>query len=149
MKRVSLGVVLVVGLAIAVGSFYLGQVTQRASMTGSSNAASNSGRTVLYWHDPMVPGQRFDKPGKSPYMDMQLVPVYADSAAASGVQVSAAVQQSLGIRHATVRRATMSSSFDAVGAVQFDERRNVACRMPRLCCTAALTCTPLAAALSA
>ncbi|UUZ51884.1 hypothetical protein LP420_38305 [Massilia sp. B-10] len=25
----------------------------------------------------MVPGQRFDKPGKSPFMDMQLVPVYA------------------------------------------------------------------------
>ena len=57
---------------------------------------------------------------------MQLVPVYADSAASSGVQVSAAVQQNLGIRYATVRRATMSSSFDAVGAVQFDERRNVA-----------------------
>ena len=36
------------------------------------------GRKVLYWHDPMVPGQRFDKPGKSPFMDMMLVPVYAD-----------------------------------------------------------------------
>jgi Cu(I)/Ag(I) efflux system membrane fusion protein len=74
----------------------------------------------------MVPGQRFDKPGKSPFMDMQLVPVYADSVPSSGVQVSAAVQQNLGIRYATARRATMSSSFDAVGAVQFDERRNVA-----------------------
>ena len=28
----------------------------------------------------MVPGPRFDKPGKSPFMDMQLVPVYADEA---------------------------------------------------------------------
>ncbi|EHP38539.1 copper/silver efflux system protein CusB precursor, partial [Cupriavidus basilensis OR16] len=27
----------------------------------------------------MVPGQRFDKPGKSPFMDMQLVPVYEDA----------------------------------------------------------------------
>src|SRR5216683_1343440 len=27
-----------------------------------------------YWYDPMVPQQRFDKPGKSPFMDMQLVP---------------------------------------------------------------------------
>jgi Cu(I)/Ag(I) efflux system membrane fusion protein len=59
-------------------------------------------------------------------MDMQLVPVYADSDPASGVQVSAAVQQNLGIRYATVRRAPMSASFDAVGTVQFDERRNVA-----------------------
>jgi Cu(I)/Ag(I) efflux system membrane fusion protein len=125
MKPVSLGAILTVGLAVAAGSFYLGRVTQPAS-SGPSSAASQPGRTVLYWQDPMVPGQRFDKPGKSPYMDMQLVPVYADSAASSGVQVSAAVQQNLGIRYATVRRATMSSSFDAVGAVQFDERRNVA-----------------------
>ena len=41
--------------------------------------AATTGRKVLYWHDPMVPGQKFDKPGKSPFMDMQLVPVYADS----------------------------------------------------------------------
>lgn len=27
-----------------------------------------------YWYDPMFPTQRFDKPGKSPFMDMQLVP---------------------------------------------------------------------------
>ena len=127
MKRVSLGIALVGSLAIAAGSFYLGRMTQPASMTsGPSSAASQPGRTVLYWQDPMVPGQRFDKPGKSPFMDMQLVPVYADGAASSGVQVSAALQQSLGIRYATVRLATMSSSFEAVGAVQFDERRNVA-----------------------
>ena len=35
-------------------------------------------RRVLYWYDPMVPDKHFDKPGKSPYMDMQLVPKYAD-----------------------------------------------------------------------
>jgi Cu(I)/Ag(I) efflux system membrane fusion protein len=29
---------------------------------------------VEYWHDPMVPDQHFDKPGKSPFMDMMLVP---------------------------------------------------------------------------
>ena len=29
-----------------------------------------TGKKVLYWHDPMVPGQKFDKPGKSPFMDM-------------------------------------------------------------------------------
>ena len=127
MKRVSLGAALLVALATAAGAFYLGRMSQPTSTAGGpSSAASQPGRTVLYWHDPMVPGQRFDKPGKSPYMDMQLVPVYADSAPSSGVQVSAAVQQSLGIRYATVRRATVSGAFDAIGAVQFDERRNVA-----------------------
>ena len=38
-------------------------------------------RKVLYWYDPMVPGQKFDKPGKSPFMDMQLVPKFAPGAA--------------------------------------------------------------------
>jgi hypothetical protein len=38
----------------------------------------DSGKTVLYWYDPMVADKHFDKPGKSPFMDMQLVPKYAD-----------------------------------------------------------------------
>ena len=38
----------------------------------------NSGKTVLYWYDPMVADKKFDKPGKSPFMDMQLVPKYKD-----------------------------------------------------------------------
>ena len=29
-----------------------------------------------YWYDPMHPRQHFDKPGKSPFMDMQLVPKF-------------------------------------------------------------------------
>src|SRR5437867_427391 len=53
-----------------------------ASQAGAVDPAT--GRKVLYWHDPMVPGQKFDKPGKSPFMDMQLVPVYADEAGAEG-----------------------------------------------------------------
>ena len=82
----------------------------------------------MYWHNPMVvPGQRFEKPGKSPVMDMQLVPVYADGAGEStGVKVSAGVQQNLGIRYATVRRENVASSFDAIGTVQFDERLSFA-----------------------
>jgi Cu(I)/Ag(I) efflux system membrane fusion protein len=59
-------------------------------------------------------------------MDMQLVPVYADEATDSGVKVSAAVQQNLGIRTSVVRRADVASSFDAVGTVQFDERLGTA-----------------------
>ena len=73
----------------------------------------------------MVPGQRFDKPGKSPFMDMQLVPVYADPAGDTGVRISPAVQQNLGIRTTIVRWAVLATSFDAVGTVQFDERLGV------------------------
>ena len=133
MKRVQVAVLTVAGAALASTAFLLGRSSVHSDLAGaavaaaqSSPAASAAGRKVLYWHDPMVPAQRFDKPGKSPFMDMQLVPVYADSDGARGVNVSSAVQQSLGLRMTTVRRAAVASSFDAVGAVQFDERRNVA-----------------------
>ena len=43
----------------------------------------STGSKVLYYHDPMVPGNKFDKPAKSPFMDMMLVPVYADAATAA------------------------------------------------------------------
>jgi Cu(I)/Ag(I) efflux system membrane fusion protein len=132
MKRTHLaGLLIVCGAALAGGSFLLGRHTKNDGMAtqavASGETSSPDGRKVLYWHDPMVPGPRFDKPGKSPFMDMQLVPVYADSdPSASAVKVSPAVQQNLGIRYATARRAEAPTSFDAIGTVQFDERLNVA-----------------------
>ena len=41
--------------------------------------ASEGGRKVLFWTDPMNPGRKSDKPGKAPD-GMDLVPVYAESA---------------------------------------------------------------------
>ena len=92
----------------------------------ATSAASSGERKVLYWHDPMVPGQRFDKPGKSPFMDMQLVPVYADETSDSGVKIPVGVQQNFGLRTAVVRRADVSRAIDAIGTVQFDDRLAVA-----------------------
>jgi Cu(I)/Ag(I) efflux system membrane fusion protein len=51
----------------------------------------------------MFPNQKFDKPGKSPFMDMQLEPKYADGSAgasggAPGVSIDPAAMQNLGIR---------------------------------------------------
>ncbi|MFM0597246.1 efflux RND transporter periplasmic adaptor subunit [Paraburkholderia dilworthii] len=107
--------------------------TYRASATGSTAVATASatvdkidpktGRKVLYWHDPMVPNQHFDKPGKSPFMDMQLEPVYADEGGASGIKIDPGLQQNLGIRYATVRRQDTTDGFDAVGTTQFDESK--------------------------
>src|SRR5262245_27388324 len=63
----------------------------------SGNGSASGKRKILYWHDPMVPGQKFDKPGKSPFMDMQLVPVYADEAGEGrDVRVNPTVVQNLG-----------------------------------------------------
>jgi membrane fusion protein, copper/silver efflux system len=80
-------------------------------------------RKVLYWHDPMVPNARFDKPGKSPFMDMDLVPVYADEGGGAAVQVSPVVSQNLGIRLGTVEKAALRPKLPAVGSVAFDESR--------------------------
>ena len=95
-----------------------------AHRAGASRAAGTvtGERVVLYWHDPMVPTAKFNKPGKSPFMDMQLVPVYADEAAQStGVSVSANVQQNLGIRLAKVESEVLLQKLSAVGTVVFDE----------------------------
>lgn len=119
---------LLAALLLATGAFLLGRKTAQPANTPAATSTTD-GRKVLYWHDPMVPGPRFDKPGKSPFMDMQLVPMYEDSStgpASSGVQVSPGVQRNLGIRYASVRKTQGSTSFDALGTVRFDERLNVA-----------------------
>jgi Cu(I)/Ag(I) efflux system membrane fusion protein len=87
-------------------------------------AAPAVGRRVLYWYDPMVPAQHFDKPGKSPFMDMQLVPRYAgeDAGVAAGVQIDPAAVQSLGVRLESVQRGDFGRSLDATGVLDFNQR---------------------------
>jgi membrane fusion protein, copper/silver efflux system len=101
-----------------------GQHDTVATPTAQTNGKGAGDRKVLYWHDPMVPGQKFDKPGKSPFMDMQLVPVYADEASDSsgGVSISPRVVQNLGVRLAEVKQVPLELGFTAVGAVSIDER---------------------------
>ena len=115
------------------GLYWLGLNQGMQSTAPASNAAAGAqggdlidpatGKKVLYWHDPMVPGQRFDKPGKSPFMDMQLVPVYADDAGDDGkVSISPRVQQNLGIRTAEVTQGNLAPAVEAVGSVAYNER---------------------------
>jgi Cu(I)/Ag(I) efflux system membrane fusion protein len=74
----------------------------------------------------MVPANKFDKPGKSPFMDMMLVPVYADGDADQGkVTVSSRIQQNLGVRTAEVTEGTLSPQVSAVGSIAFNERDQV------------------------
>jgi Cu(I)/Ag(I) efflux system membrane fusion protein len=83
----------------------------------------STGKRVLYWHDPMAPGPKFDKPGKSPFMDMQLVPVYADDAPdAGGVAIDPRLQQNLGVRTAKAVAGSLASAISAVGNVAYNER---------------------------
>ncbi|MEO8058321.1 MAG: efflux RND transporter periplasmic adaptor subunit [Burkholderiales bacterium] len=83
----------------------------------------STGSKVLYYHDPMVPGNKFDQPAKSPFMDMMLVPVYADADSdGSQVTVSPRIQQNLGVRTAEVTEGSLSPQVSAVGNIAFNER---------------------------
>jgi Cu(I)/Ag(I) efflux system membrane fusion protein len=117
----------VLSAAAAAGGAYWAGLHQgqrsgaEAASTGKAAAAGD--KQVLYWHDPMVPGPRFDKPGKSPFMDMQLVPVYAGAAGeAGGVNINPGLQQNLGIRLAEVQETVLSPVLNAVGNVAWNER---------------------------
>ena len=82
-----------------------------------------TGTKILYYHDPMVPANKFDRPAKSPFMDMMLVPVYAGGDTDAGkVTVSPRIQQNLGVRTALVDEAVLSPQVSAVGSIAFNER---------------------------
>ncbi len=98
----------------------------------ASSATASGGKTALYYYDPMFPNQKFDKPGKSPFMDMELVPKFADDGAggagASGppaVTINPAAMQNLGVRIVAARRDNLSTGLDVTGIIAFNER-NVA-----------------------
>jgi Cu(I)/Ag(I) efflux system membrane fusion protein len=87
-----------------------------------------TGWKILNYHDPMVPGKNFDAPGKSPFMDMLLVPRYAGSGGATdtgGVTVSSRVQQNLGLRTVEVTEGRLDSVVSVVGSVAWNERDQV------------------------
>ena len=93
-------------------------------MTPSAvQATGPTERQVLYWYDPMVPDQHFDKPGKSPYMDMQLVPKYADGDAGEGIAIAPSVRQNLGVRTIVVARGRLESALTVPGTIGWDLRR--------------------------
>lgn len=111
----------VMGLSGGVG-YWLAQRQSAMPMTGT-NTASEQEQKVLYWYDPMVPSQHFDKPGKSPFMDMELVPKYAgESGDEGGIRISSVQTQNLGIRLATVERGTLSLPLNVPANVVFNER---------------------------
>lgn len=121
-SKMMLMVTLVLLTGLGLWRFYPQEKTLNAS-TNKSAEQINTEPKVLYWYDPMVPEQKFDKAGKSPFMDMDLVPKYADSVNTSGVTVSAAVAQNLGIRVVKAQLAEFSDGLSAVGRVELDENR--------------------------
>ncbi len=110
-------VLLFICLLLSAGSVRAGEVVQ-----------DDSGRKVLYWYDPMVPGTRFDAPGKSPFMDMMLVPKYAQEEAEQEagqspiISVTDADVQKMGVRTEKARLTKTESALRATGTVVENER---------------------------
>ncbi|MCL6317463.1 efflux RND transporter periplasmic adaptor subunit [Pectobacterium atrosepticum] len=91
--------------------------------TPHSPSTAEPERSVLYWYDPMVPDKRFDKPGKSPFMDMELAPRYADDVQEDGgITVSARQQQNLGVRTARAEMRELADRTTGYGTVVLNER---------------------------
>lgn len=126
---VAVGAVALVALGAVSGVWWAHRSPERGTHAANGSGATAAvsaqpapDRKVLYWYDPMYPQQKFDKPGKSPYMNMDLVPKYADEAGAGGVAVSSQIAQSLGIRTAVAEKGRIENPVEAVGTVAFDER---------------------------
>jgi Cu(I)/Ag(I) efflux system membrane fusion protein len=108
-------------LGIAITLFATRHPTELPSATTPKAAAE---KTVLYWYDPMQPQQHFNAPGKSPFMDMQLVPKYAGDAGSDdgAVRIDPRLTQNLGVRTAKAERGTLMHTLRATGTLAFDER---------------------------
>ncbi len=107
----------------AAGAMLWTQTRQPPAAAQDAPTSPADERRVLYWYDPMVPSQRFDKPGKSPFMDMELVPKYADEGGdAASVRIDPSIAQNLGMRLAAVSRTDISETIHATGVVRYNER---------------------------
>ncbi|MDR1051887.1 MAG: efflux RND transporter periplasmic adaptor subunit [Deltaproteobacteria bacterium] len=95
-----------------------GDAASPAPAAGSES--SPDGREVLYWYDPMYPGTRFDEPGKSPFMDMDLTPRYRDSSEGGGLAVDPVQVQNLGLKTAAAEKGALSLVRDVPANVEFN-----------------------------
>lgn len=108
-KTLTVTVIALIAVVAATGTWY----SRRAGMDASPPVAGvKPGCKVLYWTDPMIPGFKSDKPGKSP-MNMDMIPVCAEDQAtvtpASGapvVTIQPEIVQRLGVRTYKVTRDT-------------------------------------------
>lgn len=115
----------------AVSAYWLGANSKRRDSVVPISAQAKVEPAALYWYDPMVPDQHFDKPGKSPFMDMELVPKYADADHSASIKVAAATRQNLGLRTEVVEVGTLATRLSAPGSIAWNlrESREISARV--------------------
>lgn len=122
--KVIAGVVTLTALSLGIGGgagYWFAMQHTPATESMSSKAK------VLYWYDPMRPEQHFDTGGKSPFMDMQLVPKYADdgqtnSMTSNTIRIDPQIVQNLGVRVESVTEGTLDSEINANGTIILNDR---------------------------
>ena len=125
----------VAGLVLCLGIGFLAGGAWWSRSAPDPKAAGRGARRILYYHDPMHPAYKSDKPGIAPDCGMQLEPVYSDEeGAAAGpsdgsvapggtVRISAEKQQLIGVRVEVVRTADREETVRTLGRVVADEAR--------------------------
>ena len=120
--------------ALILGSMLIGgaltaALYARLTPVDAAAPAAEQQRKVLFWYDPMYPNTRFDKPGKSPFMDMDLVPKYADeesaAAGAPGVRIDPTQTQNLGVKTAAVTRGPLRYAQPFPANISYNEYQYV------------------------
>lgn len=107
----------------ATGGYWWAQHSIKSAAPAATSAQTNNPHKPLFWYDPMMPNQHFDKPGKSPFMDMQLIPKYADEGDDShSVKIDPALSQNLGMRLTKVTKGILPNTLNATGTLTFNER---------------------------
>ena len=119
----------IAGVAFAIAVSILLFLRHRGEAPEGRTACGNTAPS--YWYDPMRPTEHFDKPGKSPFMDMQLAPKCPASSSVTpgasaphgGIEIDSRVVQSLGIRLSPVERGRFERGVDTVGVVGVNEHQ--------------------------
>jgi membrane fusion protein, copper/silver efflux system len=131
MKRSSQIAILAAGGAALLWLGYLAGHARQSSVPEPAVRAAQPAtpeRRVLYWYDPMKPEVHFDHPGQSPFMDMKLVPKYADEETAGAavpgyapVTIPPGRLQQIGVTTEAAARRSISGTVTTNGTVAEDE----------------------------
>jgi Cu(I)/Ag(I) efflux system membrane fusion protein len=121
-QRVGAGAALAAVAVIAGASGYYFAGTRQPA---PADAAAQANRKVLYYYDPMVPGEHYDKPDSLSSMGMKTFkPKYADEGGdgAPGITVNPSAAQNLGVRTAVAKAGTLAGALDVTGTIDFNQR---------------------------
>ncbi len=114
--------------AVIIGSLIAGGlisvIAWQSVHSAEKTEQTTTERKVLFWYDPMKPDTRFDKPGKSPFMDMDLVPKYADEndeKSSEGIRIDPTQVQNLGLKTQKVTRGSLNYAQTIPANVSYNE----------------------------